>query len=271
MQSLNTRCFELIAASQAEPRKIQRLVRILETVIQISEKKGTGGVQPHNAILKGEMLDRIIVRFMVKNKMGYYSSYKLERSIIIKLYTSATVWELKKEVSQMLGLSPKYIKIKLPSNQAIQDNQHGMTLAELNLRNGDILTATKLSIVENVVEAELVDRVNRCLLPRAAEIFTEWYHLYKNQQTGLMDHVAVAKFVAGATKAGCSPEDERVDKIIKQYDTDNDSNIDIDGFLKFYYDAASGPGINNVRKNIKAHNVRADLKRMSEIYEEVTF
>ena len=52
---------------------IKRLVRILETVIKISEKKGTGGVQPHNAILQGEMLDRIIIRYMVKNKQSYYS------------------------------------------------------------------------------------------------------------------------------------------------------------------------------------------------------
>ena len=79
-------------------------------------------MQPHNAILKGEMLDRIIVRFMIKSKMGYYSSLKLERSIIIKLYTSATVWELKREVSTMLGLSPKYIKIKLQNGEALREN-----------------------------------------------------------------------------------------------------------------------------------------------------
>ena len=138
-------------------------------------------MQPHNAILKGEMLDRIIVRFMIKSKMGYYSSLKLERSIIIKLYTSATVWELKKEVSTMLGLSPKYIKIKLQNGEALRENQHGMTLAELNMKNGDILTATKLSIVENVVEAELIDKVNRCLVPRFVDILTEWYNLYKNK------------------------------------------------------------------------------------------
>lgn len=71
-------------------------MRILESVIKISEKKGTGGVQPHNAILKGEMLDRIIIRYMVKNKQYYYGGLKLDRSIVVKLFTSATVWEFKK-------------------------------------------------------------------------------------------------------------------------------------------------------------------------------
>ena len=101
-------------------------MRILETVIQISEKKGTGGVQPHNAILKGEMLDRIIVRYMVKSKVGYYNTtLKTERSIVVKLYTSATVWELKLEVSKIFGLSPKYMKLKLPNDSVMRENQHG--------------------------------------------------------------------------------------------------------------------------------------------------
>lgn len=122
-------------------------MQILENVIQISEKKGTGGVQPHNAILKGELLDRIIVRYMVKSKVGFYSStLKLERSIVIKLYTSATVWELKREVSKMLGLSPKYMKLKLDDGSVLRDNMHGRTLQELGVKNGDILTATKINI-----------------------------------------------------------------------------------------------------------------------------
>ena len=72
LQTINARCFELIAENQAQPHLIKRLVRVLQTVINISEKKGTGSVQPHAALLKGEMLDRIIIRYMVKNKQSYY-------------------------------------------------------------------------------------------------------------------------------------------------------------------------------------------------------
>ena len=160
---------------------------MLQTVITISEKKGTGGVHPHNAILKGEMLDRVIVRYMVKNKQTYYGGLKLDRSLIVKLYTSATVWEFKKEVSQMLGLAPKYLKITLHNDEVLRDNQHGMTLQQLNLKNGDILTAEKLSIVENITELPLVDAMTKQLVPRAIEIFSEWYDLYKNQESGMMD------------------------------------------------------------------------------------
>ena len=95
--------------------------------------------------------------------------------------------------------------------------------------------------------------------------------MYKNQESGLMDSYSVAKFIAGATKASCLHDDDRVEKIIKKYDTDNDEAIDLTGFLNFYYDAASGTNDSNVRKNIKSHNLRADLKKMSDIYEDVTF
>ena len=68
------------------------------------------------------MHDRIIVRYMVKNKLYQYGGLKLDRSIIVKLYTSATVWEFKKEVSQMLGLAPKYVKLTMPSKEVLRDN-----------------------------------------------------------------------------------------------------------------------------------------------------
>ena len=86
-----------------------------------------------------------------------------------------------------------------------------------------------------------------------------------------MDSHAVARFIAGATKGTCTHDDDRVQKIIDTYDTDKDDALDLEDFLQFYYKAASGPNDSNVRKNIKAHNLRADLRKMADIYEDVTF
>ena len=173
----------------------------------------------------------------------------------------------------MLGLSPKYIKLTLPGpdKEAIRDSQHGMTLEQLKLKNGDILTAEKLSIHEEITEAPIVDRVNRCLTPRAAEIFTEWFDLYKNSQTGLMEAEHVARFIAGATKQICLKEDQRVEQILSKYDINKDGCIDLSDFLRFYYDAAIGTSLKAVQSNLKNHNVRLDLKKMSEVIEEVAF
>ena len=102
------------------------------------------------------MLDRIIIRYMVKNK-NWGARMQVDRTIVVKLFSSATVWEFKKEVSQMLGLAPKYMKITLPSKELLRDSQHGMTLQELGMKNGDILNAEKLSVVEEIIEVPLVD------------------------------------------------------------------------------------------------------------------
>lgn len=123
-----------------------------------------------------------------------------------------------------------------------------MTLQELGLKNGDILTATKVDITEEkVVPVPLVDTVNRCLVPRAIEIFSEWYSIYKNKETGLMGDIEVAKFIQSATGAPCGALDSRVKTIIEVNDDDKDGAIDLQGYLKFYYTASSGNNIEAVR------------------------
>ena len=42
--------------------EVRRLVDVLNITMQMCEKNGTGGVQPHNSILKGELIDRIIIK-----------------------------------------------------------------------------------------------------------------------------------------------------------------------------------------------------------------
>ena len=76
-------------------------------------------IQPHNAVLKGEMLDRIII----KNNTNI-----LAENIIVRVFSSATVWEFRKEVSRMIELSPKYVQFELPNGSIIKDNQNGMVL-----------------------------------------------------------------------------------------------------------------------------------------------
>ena len=116
-QKLITQCFELMK-DNPEDSKINRVVEILMTIIQISERKGTGDVYPHNAILPGETLDRIHIR----------NNATKADNIIVKATTGATVWEFKKEVSMMLGLSPRYTQFELPGRKKITDKQHGMVL-----------------------------------------------------------------------------------------------------------------------------------------------
>ena len=148
---------------------------------------------------------------------------------------------------------------------------HGMTLQQLGIKNNDILTAEKLSIPEVIPEAPLCDLRARELVPRAKEIFSEWYDKYKDKGSGLMDNAAISRFIYGSTKTPCPKDDQRVKNIIDKYDGDKDGSITLPEFWQFYYDAASGPNLKIVQSNLKHHNVRLDLKRVSEVVEEVDY
>jgi len=112
-------------------------------------------IRPHRSILKGELFDRVIIRFM--SQTHSWAEERVERAFIVKLYTSCTVWEFKSEVSKLLGLAPKYIEFEFPGKKIIEDKQHGFDMQELGLKNNDIITTRKLSIDEYIPEGALVD------------------------------------------------------------------------------------------------------------------
>ena len=74
-------------SNETDEARLVRLLKILENICLECEKTGTGDVQPHNTLLKGEFLDRL----QVKNKSNHRCPL-----INIKMYSNTTVWELKK-------------------------------------------------------------------------------------------------------------------------------------------------------------------------------
>jgi hypothetical protein len=48
-----------ILRDTTEAQKIVRVIEIIKHILYETEKKGTGDVKPHNALLKGELLERI--------------------------------------------------------------------------------------------------------------------------------------------------------------------------------------------------------------------
>lgn len=96
------------------------MIEIIKNIVYETEKKGTGDVKPHNALLKGELLENITI----KNKASTKS-----KNIMLKIYSNATIWELKKQVSKSLELAPKYLKLELSGGRIIKDIENGKTLA----------------------------------------------------------------------------------------------------------------------------------------------
>jgi hypothetical protein len=147
-QDLIEKCMQLLKDENTTPKIAKRVLFILKNIIRESEKRGTGGVHPHNAILKGELLDRIIIKNQTMQK---------SQNIVVGVYTSATVWEFVSEVSKMLWLSPKHVEFRLPNNRIIDETMHGMVLDQLGMKQGDVITARKISVEEDIQVGVFVD------------------------------------------------------------------------------------------------------------------
>lgn len=60
-------------------------------MIKISEKDGLS-VKPHNALLQGDMLESIMIKYQVPDVQDYTRKID-DRKILIDTRTTTTVWE----------------------------------------------------------------------------------------------------------------------------------------------------------------------------------
>ena len=97
--------------------------------------------------------------------------------------------------------------------------------------------------------------------------------MFKNPIKNKMDNFSVARFITKTTKTSCISSDPKVTELIQQYDMNNDSCLNLQEFLQFYYDAASEPGDKRQAcfKNLKNLNIRPDLLKLSEVLDSALF
>lgn len=249
-----------IISEAKEERTIVRVIQIIKSIIQETEKKGTGDVKPHGAILKGELLENITIKNKASNK---------GKNLLVKIYSNATVWEFKKVVAKMLDLAPKYLKLEIGiGGKVITQAENGKTLAQLNLQSNDSVFAYKKQVDEEIPNAPLIAQDGK-LSEKAKQIFNEWFDLYSDENGGMTKETC-AKFIKGCTGEQPLPKDDRIEGMFKLYDSNNDGRIERADFLVFYEMACKNKP-DTVRDNLRYHNIRNDLKKLSEITEESSF
>jgi EF hand len=150
----------------------------------------------------------------------------------------------------------------------LRDTQHGLTLGELGIQSHEIMSAEKLQIVEDIPKAPLLGPDGR-MTEKVTKIFNEWFDMYSNENDKMTKETC-ALFIYGCTGEKPTLSDDRIGNLFKAYDKNNDGFIERSEFLEFYLKACKDKE-ETVRDNMKHHNIRADLKKLSEIQEEVSF
>jgi hypothetical protein len=106
------------------------VLEIIKNIIYEAERKGTGGVQPHNAVLKGELLENVTIKNKASTKKG---------NLVMSVYSNTTVWEFRKEVAHQFDLAPKYLKLEKADGTEIKDLDNGKTLSQLGFQTNEVL------------------------------------------------------------------------------------------------------------------------------------
>lgn len=112
------------------------------------------------------------------------------------MHSNTTLWDLKKEVSDVLDLAPKYLNLSLgigASLSELREIDNGKTMKDLGLRGGEILTAQKLSIDEHIPNAPLIGSDGELTAP-AVRIFSDWFDMFCDKD-GAFTKESAAHFI----------------------------------------------------------------------------
>jgi hypothetical protein len=110
----------------------------------------------------------------------------------------------------MFNLAPQFLKLKFTTcKRTIKDTEYGMTIEELGLRNGDILTAKVYEeLIYEVERVPLLDEYS-AFKPIVVDHINWLYDLYRDEE-GFMTPQTTVFFIRGCTDELCFESDDRI-------------------------------------------------------------
>lgn len=262
---------KLAKCMPVEEKRILKCISMIKMLIQNSERDGLHGLRPHSSMEKGEFLHTLQISNSFRVAENNVSKFELA------CYSNITFLELKKLIAEQYTKQPGWPKdapaphpfsfkvIRCKDASVVKDINNGSTLAELKFKPNENLNIAASSMETDrkapILNDELTD-----LNGRAIYIFT---NLFKEFAVPDMSREGVplaigdeecARFVTGVTGEPCSTQDNRVVKIIGQYDTNKDGKLDLDDFLEFYKQNCYN-NVSTIRRNLAKVNYRDDLKQ----------
>ena len=156
----------------------------------------------------------------------------------------------------------------MPGNAKDRDN--GKTLEEIKIGNGDIIKVLRrIEESPTFPKADLVT-LERKLTPRATAAFTEIFGRFAKQGAQKLFLPDLAAFTRACLGSNAnSDNDDKVKRVMKDYDKGNKGYLVVDDFLKFFENASISRE-SAVRDNLKTMGYCPDLTRFALTSEYVS-
>lgn len=246
-------CHKQVAeGNQRRSNEIVKLLRLVEGMLDNSERKGNSGVTPFAGIQKGFGLT---VKVQTLN-MNSVVSANTPDEFDLPVHSSITYCQLTMLIAKRLNLAYEILRLIFMTCE-VKDSDNGRTLEELKVPEGEVIKVTRRT-EEFIPRVSLVK--DKALTDKARSVFTELFDRFSKHAKMLPANYA--EFAQGCLgDATISENDYQIIGIYKDYDKEKKGYLALSDFLNFYETASIGRE-EVVWNNLKELGYGPDLNKL---------
>ena len=243
------------------------VLKMISSIIIESEKYGTGGTVYHSL----ENIKKIPLKLSIKSKIETIPDIDLNENI----YTTSTLYDVKKEIQKKTSLDPILIDFYSPYNNVSIKDANGKNLCNVfHLLNNStssltsltkeqqektyVLTMTKSLDCTKMKKNNLADYQNPNIFDqKTLSILNKIF----NEATNNKEKMDRKLFIDYYKKATGYPNiDNKLLEEMKKYDRENKGFWNLDNFIEFYWDSYREGRAYHIFTNINSFGYRNDLE-----------
>ena len=244
-------------------------LNMINNIVSFSEIFGTGGVISHSL----EKIKKIPIKISIKSKFDPFPDLDLTENI----YTTITLYEVKKEIQKKYNLDPIFIDFSKFNNTELFSDSNGKNLCFIfnlentstsslsslkkeQLENKYILNMQKSRELYRMKKYNLIDESNpHHFNEKAISVFKS---IFKKVTHGseIMDKKTYKSFYTQSTGYQCQNMDPATEHNFDRYDKEKKGFWNFDDFLEFYFDCYKDNKRYHIFYNLSNLGYRNDLE-----------
>ena len=242
-------------------------LNMIKIIVSVSETFGTGGVISHSL----EKIKKIPLKLTIKSKFENFPDFDITENI----YTTSTLYDVKKEIQRKFFLNPILIDFSRLSNNDFYSDSNGKNLCFIfylennstsslsSLTKEQLETKYTLSMKKsrellNMKKFPLIDDKNpNSLNEKAMSVFKHIF-IKETNNTQIMDKKIYKDFYTKVTRTqNMEPE---MHKFFEKYDKEKKGFWNLENFIEFYIDSYKENKIYQIFYNLSNLGYRNDLE-----------